>query len=110
MSKKESIARYSADEIQSMIARGESKTDWAKTGAVSQQEVEAGISADADEPRLQFDWSKASPVLPEPKAILHMRVDRDVLQFFRKQGRGYQTTINAVLRSYVEQLSAHNPR
>jgi uncharacterized protein (DUF4415 family) len=33
-----------------------------------------------------------------------MRVDRDVLEFFRRQGRGYQTKINAVLRSYVEQM------
>jgi uncharacterized protein (DUF4415 family) len=31
-----------------------------------------------------------------------MRIDRDVLDFFRKTGRGYQTRINAVLRSYVE--------
>jgi uncharacterized protein (DUF4415 family) len=40
--------------------------------------------------------------LPEAKADLHMRIDRDVLDFFRKAGRGYQTRINAVLRSYVE--------
>jgi uncharacterized protein (DUF4415 family) len=33
-----------------------------------------------------------------------MRVDRDVLDFFRQEGRGYQTRINAVLRSYVEQM------
>jgi uncharacterized protein (DUF4415 family) len=40
--------------------------------------------------------------LPEAKAELHMRIDRDVLDFFRKTGSGYQTRINAVLRSYVE--------
>ena len=40
--------------------------------------------------------------LPEAKADLHMRIDRDVLDFFRKTGRGYQTRINAVLRFYVE--------
>jgi uncharacterized protein (DUF4415 family) len=33
-----------------------------------------------------------------------MRIDRDVLEFFRRQGKGYQTKINAVLRSYVEQM------
>ena len=40
--------------------------------------------------------------LPEAKADLRMRIDRDVLDFFRRTGRGYQTRINAVLRSYVE--------
>ena len=33
-----------------------------------------------------------------------MRVDRDVLEFFRREGRGYQTKINAVLRCYVDQM------
>jgi uncharacterized protein (DUF4415 family) len=33
-----------------------------------------------------------------------MRIDRDVLEFFHRQGKGYQTKINAVLRSYVEQM------
>jgi uncharacterized protein (DUF4415 family) len=44
----------------------------------------------------------ASVALPEPKAVLNMRVDRDVLDFFRRQGKGYQSRINAVLRSFVE--------
>lgn len=37
-----------------------------------------------------------------PKAQLTIRVDRDVLDWFRKQGRGYQTRISAVLRAYME--------
>jgi uncharacterized protein (DUF4415 family) len=39
-----------------------------------------------------------------PKAVLNMRLDRDVMDYFRRQGRGYQTKINAVLRSYMEQM------
>ena len=46
----------------------------------------------------------ASVDMPQPKAVLNMRVDRDVLEFFRRDGRGYQTKINAVLRSYVDQM------
>jgi hypothetical protein len=34
-----------------------------------------------------------------------LRIDADVLAYFREQGRGYQTKINAVLRSYVEQVT-----
>jgi len=48
-----------------------------------------------------IDWDSVTVELPKPKADLHMRVDRDVLDFFRKTGKGYQTRINAVLRSYV---------
>ena len=47
----------------------------------------------------------ATVELPQPKSVLNMRVDRDVLDFFRSQGRGYQTRINAVLRSYVDQAA-----
>ena len=39
---------------------------------------------------------------PGPKQQITLRLDPDVLKFFRKQGRGYQTTINAILRKYVE--------
>jgi uncharacterized protein (DUF4415 family) len=34
--------------------------------------------------------------------VLNMRIDRDVLNFFRKTGKGYQSRINAILRAYVE--------
>ena len=37
-----------------------------------------------------------------PKAQLTIRVDREVLEWFRTQGRGYQTRINALLRAYME--------
>jgi uncharacterized protein (DUF4415 family) len=49
---------------------------------------------------MMVDWDKVS--VEWPRADLHMRIDRDVLEFFRQTGRGYQTRINAVLRSYVE--------
>ena len=39
---------------------------------------------------------------PRPKAQLTLRVDRDVLEWFRGQGRGYQTRINTLLRAYME--------
>jgi uncharacterized protein (DUF4415 family) len=42
--------------------------------------------------------------MPKPKAELHMRIDGDVLDYFRNTGKGYQTRINAVLRSYVQHM------
>jgi len=59
-----------------------------------------------------IDFSEASelgPVFfaraiiwPGPKKQITLRIDPDVLKFFRKQGRGYQTVINALLRGYME--------
>ena len=40
--------------------------------------------------------------LPKQMADLHLHVDRDALDFFCETGRGYQSRVNAVLRSYVE--------
>jgi uncharacterized protein (DUF4415 family) len=103
MTKKERIVRYTDDEVSAMIARGESRTDWERAAAMTDEELEASIAADPDEAGMEVDWSNVMAGIPEPKAVLHMRIDRDVLDFFRGQGKGYQTKINAVLRSYVEQ-------
>jgi uncharacterized protein (DUF4415 family) len=43
--------------------------------------------------------------LPEPKASVTLRVDREVLDWFKSQGKGYQTRINAVLKAYKEAQS-----
>lgn len=40
--------------------------------------------------------------MPSPKPLVSIRLDADVLDWFRKQGKGYQTRINAVLRGYVK--------
>jgi len=40
--------------------------------------------------------------LPPRKRDVHIRLDADVLDWFRAQGKGYQTRINAVLRAFVE--------
>lgn len=47
-------------------------------------------------------WDEAVVVHPEPKEAISIRVDRDVLAWFREKGPGYQTRMNAVLRSYME--------
>jgi uncharacterized protein (DUF4415 family) len=52
-------------------------------------------------------WAKAELKMPETKKGVYLRVDPEVLNWFQKAGKGYQTRINAVLRSYME---AHNGR
>ncbi len=48
-------------------------------------------------------WEQARLVLPDgPKKQVTMRLDADLLAWFKAQGKGYQTRINAVLRSFYE--------
>jgi uncharacterized protein (DUF4415 family) len=47
-------------------------------------------------------WETAKLVKPLTKQAISLRVDSDVLDWFKSQGKGYQSLMNAVLRSYVE--------
>ena len=102
MTKKSGIMRYSDDELATMKARGESRTDWTRATAMTDADLDASIAADPDEAGMDIDWVRAGIELPERKAVLNMRVDPDVLAFFKQTGRGYQTRINAVLRAFVD--------
>jgi uncharacterized protein (DUF4415 family) len=62
-------------------------------------EVEAHAVADEEG---DFDWANAKVGFPGPKQQLTVRLDKDVIDWFRSQGSGYQTRMNAVLRSFVE--------
>jgi uncharacterized protein (DUF4415 family) len=108
MARKERIVKYTDKELRAMQERGESKSNWAQAATMTDAEIEAAIASDPDEAGMVVDWAKASVELPQPKAVLNMRVDYEVLEFFRNQGKGYQTKINAVLRSYVEQRRHHD--
>ena len=59
----------------------------------------------SDQPELDESfWAKARVVMPEDRDVTQVtaKFDRDVIDWFRKQGRGYQARMNAVLRSYYE--------
>lgn len=58
----------------------------------------------SDIPELDDEWfSTAERQIAIPvKKNISIRVDEDVLEFFKRDGKRYQTRINAVLRSYVE--------
>lgn len=47
------------------------------------------------------DWVKKVRLIP-PKQQLTLRLDKDVIDFFKDAGAGYQTVMNAVLRAYVD--------
>ena len=79
------------------------KTNWAKVAKLTDEEIEAAVRKDPDAVPLDFDWSEAVLVITPKKKAISIRVDEDVLDFFRQEGVGYQRRINAVLRSYMQQ-------
>ena len=83
--------------------RRKGKTDWAKVDALTDAEIEAAVRNDPDAVPLDIDWSDAVLVIPPKKQAISIRVDEDVLDYFKKQGAGYQRRMNAVLRSYMQQ-------
>jgi uncharacterized protein (DUF4415 family) len=52
-------------------------------------------------------WDEAEMVAPTPKRAVSIRLDEDVLAWFRRSGPRYQTRINAVLRMYVKRMRKH---
>ncbi len=102
--KDENITIISRDEVR----RG--KTDWAAVDALTDDEIAEAVAKDPDAVPIDFDWSEAVLVLPPKKTAISIRVDDDVLDYFKKQGAGYQRRINAVLRSYMDQTSGPKKR
>ena len=79
------------------------RSDWSRVDALSDEEVEAAAVADPDAPLTDAAfWKDARVVLPGKKVPVTLRLDPDVVRWFKHRGRGYQTRMNAVLRSYVE--------
>lgn len=66
--------------------------------AIPDDEIDTSDIPELDE---KF-WKNARVVDPQNKTAISIRVDQDILEWFRSQGRGYQSRMNAVLRAYYE--------
>ena len=79
-------------------------TDWNRVAALSDSDIRKAVQGDRDAaPILDAAWfRRAKIVFPEPKKAVSIRLDKDVTEWFQRQGTGYQTRINAVLRAYVD--------
>ncbi len=100
MQKKENIVRYTSEEIEEMRRRGEDRTDWAKVDATTDADLERLTK---DDPGEQGPWSDDwQPMVPLPKRHLNLRIDADIVEWFKAKGPRYQTRMNAVLRAYME--------
>jgi len=98
---------YIVEHSDGRLERVKSETDWARVDAMTEEEIEAAARADPEwEGLLDIDWSKAQLVMPRRKEAISIRLDDDVLSYFKSLGAGYQTRINAVLRHFMEQTQA----
>jgi uncharacterized protein (DUF4415 family) len=90
--------RHSAKSLKKIASKG----DLARVDAMSEQELERAIASDPDWANVPADWYKdAVLVMPRRKKLITLRLDPDVVEWFRRQGAGYQTKINAVLRAFI---------
>jgi uncharacterized protein (DUF4415 family) len=83
--------------------RRKGKTDWARVDKLTDEDIAKAVANDPDAAPIDIDWSDAVLVIPARKKAISIRVDEDVLDYFKSQGEGYQRRINAVLRSYMQQ-------
>ena len=84
-----------------MKARNSKKpsgTDWERLATMPDSEIDF-----SDSPELgDAFFDNATLKMPQPKEPISLRLDQDVVDWYRKQGPGYQTRMNAVLRMYMQ--------
>ncbi len=90
--------------------RRKGKTDWARVDKLTDEDIAKAVANDPDAAPIDIDWSDAVLVIPARKKAISIRVDEDVLDYFKSQGEGYQRRINAVLRSYMQQKAKPKKR
>jgi uncharacterized protein (DUF4415 family) len=115
--KKSNIVSYTFEELEAMLARGEDETDWARVDAKTEEELAADMASDPAWDGVPVDWVSRAHLATglmsgrtENKRQVTMRFDADVLEYFKSQGRGWQSRMNAVLRGFVDQAHQNSAK
>ncbi|MBC3916487.1 BrnA antitoxin family protein [Undibacterium sp. CY18W] len=74
-----------------------SKTDWKRLTAMKDKDIDTSDIAE-----LGDEFFQNAELRMPPKQAVTIRLDSDVLEWFKEQGQGYQTRINKLLRVYME--------
>jgi uncharacterized protein (DUF4415 family) len=80
----------------------ENRTDYKRLDAMTTAAIESIAAHDRDGPPMTDEEWTAGEIVRPTKVAVGIKLDDDVLDWFKARGRGYQTRINAVLRRYVE--------
>lgn len=86
--------------------RKRGRTDFERLKNLTDKEIEAAIAADPDAAPAINNFAGWEVVLPARKKAVSIRLDEDVLAFFKETGSRYQTRINEVLRIYMKAQKA----
>jgi len=89
MARKGHRMKYTDNELARLNEQEGTLSDWEKAASMTAAEIEAHVASDSDEDEMVVDWDNATIELTQPKAVLNMRVDKEVLDYFRKSGKGY---------------------
>ena len=104
---KKKISQDSLDALQRMDDDGIAPTNFDWLDDLQADEV-MRLPDDTPEDQGVAQWVRdASMELPVEKEMISIRLDKDILTFFRGQGRGYQSRINAILRIYMKAQLRH---
>lgn len=77
-----------------------SKTNYKRINKLSDKDIDYSDIPETDE---KF-WSDAEVLFPTKKTHVSIRLDDDIISWFKQFGRGYQTKINSVLKSYITSI------
>lgn len=90
--------------VRRSLADPRPKADWTRFDATTDEEIARQIANNPDTaPLIDESWLESARIVePEGKVPVTIRLDRDVVSFFKETGSGYQTRMNAVLRAYME--------
>ena len=87
--------------MKSKVLQKQSGTDWERLATMKDEEIDL-----SDIPELDSSFfANAILRMPEPKKTVSIRLDSDVLDWYKHQGPGYQTSMNAVLRMFMQAKS-----
>src|ERR1700693_6089892 len=93
------ITRVSPEDLHEM----KDLTDWKRVDAMTEEDIQRAAASDPDAPMTtNADWANARLVFPPGKNPIEVGIDRDIVEWFGENARGFRSKINAVLRDYIK--------
>ena len=100
MKKEKNIRTYTAEELKAR--RAKSRTDLGRVDAMTDEKLERLVAGEEDERGFKPDWTRAKLILPQVRQSVHLRLEQETVEYFKSQGKGHISRMQAVLKSYVD--------
>jgi uncharacterized protein (DUF4415 family) len=85
------------------VTSRKSRTDWRRVDALKDHQIDFSETAELTPEMFARAILRRGLKPVARKKLLTLRIDSDVVEWYRSQGPGYQTRINALLRAYMEE-------